>query len=605
MTGPAGLRAAGTSAAAIRHHYDLSDDFFGTWLGPELVYSCALWLPGEGPGALATAQRRKLDHFADRLAAPGARVLDVGCGWGALLARLVERGAAGGVGLTLSPVQARFATARGVPGAAYRVESWVDHNPDEPYDAVACVEATEHFASDALDPDQKVEVYRAFFDRVASWLRPGGRVGLQLICLDNVGHERSRPGRGPFSELISREIFPESMCASLSELVLGWETEFQLTELVDHSDHYRRTFRAWNLAFRAQRERARDLVGEEVVRTFERYFAAGEACFRLREESLHRVLLTKRPAPKSWAVPVRPSDLAATPAPSASPAAVRSHYDVSNDFYRLWLGPTMMYSSAMWLPADPVDGLDRAQHRKIDFFAERTGARGAAQVLDVGCGWGGTLRRLLHAHEVGSAVGLTLSPAQRGYTAATTDDRAEARLEPWAEHRPDRPYDAVFSFGAFEHFARDGSTGPERVAAYRQFFAACHDWLVPGGRLALETIAHDDAPDTAAPKGRGPLGDFVLELFPESVCPHLSEVVLGFEPHFELEVLRSDADDFARTCRRWLVGLRTHEAEAEALVGAEVTSRFRRYLAASELQFRTRSVTNYRIVLKRRPAPRV
>ena len=193
-----------------------------------------------------------------------------------------------------------------------------------------------------------MEVYRAFFDRCAGWLRDGGRLGLQLICLDNVGHEGSRAGRGAASELIRVDIFPESMPASLSELVLGWETHFELERFLDHHDHYRRTFRAWGLAYRDRRARAPARWSATGPRaTFARYFAAGESLFRLREDSLYRVVLKKRPRPKVWAASLRPSDLRARPSDAAagrlrsgaSPAAVRSHYDVSNDFYALWLGP--------------------------------------------------------------------------------------------------------------------------------------------------------------------------------------------------------------------------------------------------------------------------
>jgi cyclopropane-fatty-acyl-phospholipid synthase len=95
---------------------------------------------------------------------------------------------------------------------------------------------TEHLASDILDVDAKVEVYREFFSRCAGWLRREGRLGLQLICLDNVGHEGSRAGRGPLAELIRVDIFPESMPASLSELVLGWETHFRVIEFLDHPE---------------------------------------------------------------------------------------------------------------------------------------------------------------------------------------------------------------------------------------------------------------------------------------------------------------------------------------------------------------------------------
>jgi cyclopropane-fatty-acyl-phospholipid synthase len=621
----ASLRSAGTSPAAIAHHYDLSNEFFSLWLGNHLVYSCAFWDTADPRDSLDTAQQRKLDYFATELGVRARRVLDIGCGWGGLLDRFVHsHGAVGGVGLTLSHAQARFAQDRRVPGVDFRVESWVDHLPDEPYDAISCIEATEHLASDQLTADEKVDVYRAFFARCAGWLHDGGRLGLQLICLDNVGHDGSRPGRGSASELIRLDIFPESMPASLSELVLGWETHFELKRFLEHHDHYQRTFRAWGLAYRAGRARATALVGDATARTFAKYFAVGDTFFRLREDSLYRVILEKRPKPKVWTRLLQPSDVPVRPsvtaldrdrqsvgvadhlaADGASRTAVEYHYDISNEFYALWLGPTMMYSSGMWASQEPDHReLDSALYRKIDFFAAHVLSAPGAEVLDVGCGWGGNLRRLIETHHVGRAVGLTLSAAQHEFLVAAPIRETDIRLESWTDHHPVRPYDAIVSYGAFEHFARDGTTSIDRIRAYRRFFGCCFDWLNAGGRLALETIAHDGAPDTETPLGRGPLGDFVLEIYPESICPHLCEIVLGFEPYFEIEVLRSDAADFARTCRLWHVALRAHETEAAMQVGAELVRRFRRYLASSEMQFRTRTITNYRFVLHRRPTVR-
>jgi cyclopropane-fatty-acyl-phospholipid synthase len=602
------LRAAGTSPAAVAHHYDLSDDFFASWLGDDLVYSCALWDMSDPADTLARAQQRKLDFFAERLPVRGGRVLDIGCGWGALLDRFSHaHELREGVGLTLSGAQARFASRRQVQQVDYRLESWVDHEPTAPYDALTCIEMTEHLASDLLDVDDKVEVYREFFASCARWLRREGRMAFQLICLDNVGHDGSRAGRGPLSELIRVDIFPESMPASLSELVLGWETHFRVVEFLDHPRHYQRTFRSWGTAHRAAEAAGAELVGDATARTFARYFAAGELCFRRREHSLYRVVLEKRPEPKRWAVNVWPSALprvdeeaAGDPYEGASDAAVRAHYDVSTEFYALWLGPTMMYSSGMW-PQPTGGSLDDAMVAKIDFFADAVVPEGSVRVLDVGCGWGGNLRRLAGIRAGVSSVGLTLSAAQHEYLVARPVPGSKVRLESWSQHRPAGNYDAVVSYGAFEHFARDGSTGPERITAYRRFFARCFKWLAPGGRLGLETIAHDDAPDTDAPLGRGPLGDSVLSLYPESICPHVSEVVLGFEPYFEVEVLRSDAADFARTCRAWLQRLDDRRAAATSLVGPDVYRRYRRYLVASELQFRMGTITNLRLVLRRRP----
>jgi len=603
------LRAAGTSPAAIAHHYDLTADFFALWLGDERVYSCGLWEAEDDPREhLAAAQQRKLDFFARELGVAGGRVLDIGCGWGALLDRFVGvHGVAQGVGLTLSRPQAAFVRSRRVPRVDYRAESWVDHEPVARYDAITCIEATEHWASDRLAADEKVAVYREFFSRCADWLEDGGRLGLQLIILDNVGHEGSRPGRGRSSELIRVDIFPESMPAALSEMVLGWESEFELVRFLDHSKHYERTFRAWGLLFRARRDTALALVGAETTRTFERYFATGELFFRRREHALYRVVLKKRATPKRWAHLLRPSEIATSGetgarACGASPAAVRYHYDVSNDFYRLWLGPSMMYSSGMWsADDDDATDLDAAHRRKVDFFATHVPIGPSSTVLDVGCGWGHNLRLLADRHHVESAVGLTLSNAQRDFLADHPVAGAEIRLESWSDHHPRQPYDAIVSYGAFEHFARDGTSAVERVHAYRTFFARCFDWLKDDGRLGLETIAHDGAPDTISPRGRGPLADAVLDLYPESICPHLAEIVLGCEPYFEIEALRSDAADFARTFRLWLLALRANEAAGEALVGADTVRQFRRYLVSSEMQFRTGALTNYRVVLHRRP----
>src|SRR4029077_12032369 len=123
--------------------------------------------------------------------------------------------------------------------------------------------------------------------------------------------------------------------------------------------------------------------------------------------------------------------------------AVRSHYDVSNSFYRTWLGSTMMYSSGMWLDAEKRADLDCAQRRKIDFFAARVlPGSGPRRVLDIGCGWGGTLRALAENHQTVGA-GLTLSRNQLAHLTEHPIPGSEIRLEDWNDHHPDQPYDAI------------------------------------------------------------------------------------------------------------------------------------------------------------------
>ena len=135
----------------------------------------------------------------------------------------------------------------------------------------------------------------------------------------------------------------------------------------------------------------------------------------------------------------------------ASQDAIAHHYDVGNDFFALWLDRSRTYSCAWYDDDQPT--LEEAQDRKHDRLIEQAHAAGARRVLDVGCGWGALLRRLVDHHGVGAATGLTLSVEQARSIAEHADDRIDVRVENWADHSPSEPYDAIISIGAFEHFA--------------------------------------------------------------------------------------------------------------------------------------------------------
>ena len=275
--------------------------------------------------------------------------------------------------------------------------------------------------------------------------------------------------------------------------------------------------------------------------------------------------------------------------PGASAAAIAHHYDVPGEFYALWLDESMTYSCARW---HDDDTLESAQLRKIDYHADCARVRPGARVLDVGCGWGATMARLVDRYSAGEVVGLTLSRAQAAFAAARSIPRAEVRVESWSEHRPDRPYDAIISIGAFEHFARPGRPMAEKVSGYRAFFERCRDWLKPAGHLSLQTIAYGNM----RPEQQS---SFLMEVYPESELPTLSEILAASGGLFEPVLVRNDRQDYARTCREWLRRLRARRQEAIALVGDEVVARYERYLQYCIVGFHVGNTYLLRIDLAR------
>jgi cyclopropane-fatty-acyl-phospholipid synthase len=282
---------------------------------------------------------------------------------------------------------------------------------------------------------------------------------------------------------------------------------------------------------------------------------------------------------------------AARPRAGASPEAIQAHYDVGNSFYRLWLDPTLTYSCALWAGDD--DTLEAAQRRKLDYITGPALARRAGRVLDVGCGWGSLLARL-SANGVGDLVGLTLSQKQLEHVASLALPGVEVRLESWRDHRPKRPYDAIVSVGAFEHFADLDLSESERLASYRAFFAACHEWLEPGAPLVLQTIAYGPVPATT---GR----EMFLEIFPESDLPRPYEIFAAADGLFEVTELRNDREHYIRTLRAWHRNLRDHRAEALAEVGRETLAFYTRYLAIAAMMFTGRHAVLLRLKMTRAP----
>jgi cyclopropane-fatty-acyl-phospholipid synthase len=286
-----GTRSDGATQAAIEQHYDVGAEFYRLWLDERMVYSCALW-DGAPDGDLAGAQLAKLGWHATTAAVDGAaRVLDVGCGWGAMLAYLTgQRGVGHATGLTLSSDQAAVAAGVGGP-VDVRLEDWRDHEvPDGHYDAVVSIGAFEHFARHELDTAERRTVYREFFDRCARWVRPGGRLSLQTIA-----YEDFDPETGAVSTFFTDEIFPESSLPRLSDVVVAAEASWRVVAYRSDADQYERTLHLWQQRLEAARQQATDLVGRDTYRRYVRYLRVSRAMFDRRTCTLLRIGFERRP----------------------------------------------------------------------------------------------------------------------------------------------------------------------------------------------------------------------------------------------------------------------------------------------------------------------
>ncbi len=282
-------------------------------------------------------------------------------------------------------------------------------------------------------------------------------------------------------------------------------------------------------------------------------------------------------------------ELADTTKRGASEEAIQAHYDVGNDFYRIWLDDSMSYSAAMW-NHETID-LSAAQTRKRLHHIESAEAPGKNSVLDIGCGWGACLDDLVTNYGVQNAVGLTLSSAQAKWVKKHRDRRIVVIQEGWEDYEPSEPFDAIISIGAFEHFVRPDYNREERTAIYRRFFAKCNRLLKPGGKMSLQTQAYN----IGCYSPHSPLS----RIFPESDMPRLPEIVTAFDNFFEPVVIRNDPSDYTRTVKAWLKNLQTNREQAILAAGEEAYCNFERFLIAGIKGYENAVFMLLRITLRR------
>ena len=263
-------------------------------------------------------------------------------------------------------------------------------------------------------------------------------------------------------------------------------------------------------------------------------------------------------------------------------SAVQHHYDVSNEFFALFLGPTMTYSCAIFSRGALT--LEEAQEAKLELVCTKLGLREGERVLDIGCGWGGFALHAAARHGV-SVVGVTVSAAQaeearRRAARAGLADRVEIRLADYRDLAGER-FDAVSSIGMVEH------VGEGQIDEYARRVASL---LEPGGRVLNHGIArlrHSDPP-------AGPFSDRYV--FPDAEPLHLSRVLLALEhAGFVTQTVEGFAADYAETLDHWARRLDEQLDEATRLAGSERVRVWRLYLRAARNGFLTGFTSVYQV----------
>ena len=274
--------------AAIQYHYDVSNAFYAEWLDPAMVYSCAYF--EQGDETLAAAQQKKIDHILTKLRLePGQTLLDIGCGWGALVLRAAQQFGARCVGITLSQNQFDEATARvRAAGLQDRIDIRLQDYRDVQgtFDRISSVGMFEHVGLKNL---------ASYFRTIRTLLAPGGWALNHGITSTDAQNGETRYGGGQF---IARYVFPQGELPHIGTVMTALqEGGLEPVDAESLRRHYARTLQCWSEAFEAKTERLKALVPEKTWRIWRMYLVGCQWAFEHDEISLFQVLCRRAGQP--------------------------------------------------------------------------------------------------------------------------------------------------------------------------------------------------------------------------------------------------------------------------------------------------------------------
>jgi cyclopropane-fatty-acyl-phospholipid synthase len=272
---------AKAAGANVRHHYDLSNDFYRLWLDSDMHYSCAYF--ADGDDTLEQAQQSKLRHIAAKLdLGPGQRVLDIGCGWGGMALYLAAVADVEVVGVTLSKEQLALARERAKERGLdkrVRFELMDYRHVQGPFDRIVSVGMFEHVG---------VQYFAEYFGTISKLLKDDG-----IALVHSIGR---KAGPGQTGAWIRRYIFPGGYSPALSETLAAveksglWVTDIEILRL-----HYAKTLAEWERRFQSHRKAIAEMMDERFCRMWEFYLIASELSFSHGKHMNFQIQLTKSP----------------------------------------------------------------------------------------------------------------------------------------------------------------------------------------------------------------------------------------------------------------------------------------------------------------------
>lgn len=278
------------------------------------------------------------------------------------------------------------------------------------------------------------------------------------------------------------------------------------------------------------------------------------------------------------------------PSHQNSQESIAFHYDVSNDFYRLWLDERMVYSCAYF--ESPEQDLHLAQRNKLEHICRKLRLKAGETLLDIGCGWGALVCWAAKNYGV-RAHGITLSRNQLQYAQQEIqrqglDALVSVELRDYRDLPPNVAYDKVVSVGMFEHVG---------LGNLPKYFATVHRVLKPNGLFLNHGITSDE------PGWKSNVATRLINrhVFPDGELDTMSNIQRGMENGgfeiFDVEGLRPH---YALTLRHWVQRLDENSAEVVGLVGERIYRVWRLYMTASAMQFESGSTGIYQILATRK-----